>query len=409
MATPAVSAAVFCSDPFAYPFPDDCPSTTTTTTTTTSTTAPEENPCYDTCGTITNLRDARSSRPSRTNPSACIACVKGTSVATVCGASSGRPYDCSDVVAHKWEGKIGIPGNVDKTAAQTLNTQRAQLEQAVASGINSAGAGIGNVAPSRVELNPASDYVIAVEVALSSSSEVRNLENAENIPIQFTIRGYPNDPITTVYAGTTAWSDSDVLSEVGRSSSNSPGSTTDGDSGLAGILGGVIGGIVAIALIGYAVYRYRGGNSSPQFKPNTYANQTYENPGTAPSNGAAGGIPGWADPNVPFLSRAEAEAQLQGRGFQDGDFVVRQTHNAPHCFVITSCMGGNVHNSQIKYENGVYMYGPKRVGGTLDDVLNSLKSTVQISPPSGGQSYNIKDTAGGNVGGAGYLELMSDA
>jgi len=298
---------------------------------------------------------------------------------------------------------------VAKTASQIISESGEQLKEAVATGINTAsGATVGK---SQVDLSPADNepYVIDVAVTGLTSAQATaatDAATAGNLNIDtFRARGSPNEPFT---AYPSSYSDADVLGENSRQDDGQPDS---GDGSLGAIVGGVVGGIAFIAIVGFLLLRNGGGGggSGTQYKPNTYANQAFQNPTNAPSN-AGGGIPSWADPNVPFLSRAEAEGQLQNRGFQDGDFVVRQTHNAPHCFVITSCMGGNVHNSQIKYENGVYMYGPKRVGGTLDDVLNSLKSSVQISPPSGGQSYNIKGAAaGGAAGGAGYLELMSDA
>lgn len=124
----------------------------------------------------------------------------------------------------------------------------------------------------------------------------------------------------------------------------------------------------------------------------------------APDN-SGGNLPSWADPDVPFLSRKAAEDMLKARGSKNGDFVTRQTTNAPHCYVITSCNGGAVHNSQIKYENGLYVYGAKPVGGSLAEVITVLKTTVKISPPSGGEPYNLKD----HTSDAGYLTLNSDA
>lgn len=116
--------------------------------------------------------------------------------------------------------------------------------------------------------------------------------------------------------------------------------------------------------------------------------QRYENPAYAPGNrpGAAtsgapsaGGLPSWADPNIPFLSRSEAEGQLKQQGLSNGAYVVRQTVNTIAGYVVTATHSGKFANIQLKNNGGALYYGAKAVGSNLSEAIASLQTSVQVA------------------------------
>eukprot|EP00729_Bicosta_minor_P013365 gene13365-14987_t len=116
--------------------------------------------------------------------------------------------------------------------------------------------------------------------------------------------------------------------------------------------------------------------------------QRYENPAYAPGNrpGAAtsgapsaGGLPSWADPNIPFLSRSEAEGQLKQQGLSNGAYVVRQTVNTIAGYVVTATHSGKFANIQLKNNGGSLFYGAKAVGSNLSEAIASLQTSVQVA------------------------------
>ena len=103
------------------------------------------------------------------------------------------------------------------------------------------------------------------------------------------------------------------------------------------------------------------------------------------------GLPEWADPMVPFLSRDEAEKELEANGNVNASFVVRQTRSVVRGYVVTSVFDGNVTNSQLKNKGGGYYHGTKEIGGTLEEALEALHTAVQISSIGGIEPYLLVD------------------
>lgn len=131
-----------------------------------------------------------------------------------------------------------------------------------------------------------------------------------------------------------------------------------------------------------------------------YENPSYSGPqGQAPAN-LQTGPPDWADPNVPFLSRNEAEARLKDRGMINGDYVVRQTKSVPQGYVVTSVNDNIFANSQLKFVNGMLNYGPQAIGGNLEEAISTLQSSVQISTAKG-DPYFLKKSSDS----VGYLDV----
>ena len=63
--------------------------------------------------------------------------------------------------------------------------------------------------------------------------------------------------------------------------------------------------VLVFALLAFVVMRKMSGGSSSMTPRGP--SSTYQNPEFAPQNGSTAKRPDWADPNVPFLSRPEAE------------------------------------------------------------------------------------------------------
>merc|ERR1719272_290334 len=79
--------------------------------------------------------------------------------------------------------------------------------------------------------------------------------------------------------------------------------------------------LIAIGIIVFVCMRFGGSsNGTAKISRTTYDNPTYAAGNTTPP---------WADPNVPFLSREEAETKVRSDGMHDGSYVVRQTTNTP--------------------------------------------------------------------------------
>ena len=104
-----------------------------------------------------------------------------------------------------------------------------------------------------------------------------------------------------------------------------------------------------------------------------------------------GGPPEWADPEVPFLSRDEAEKKLEANGMINASFVVRQSKSVVRGYVVTSCFDGNVANSQLKNKAGELFYGAKKVGTSLESALAALQTTTKVTSIGGIEPYLIVD------------------
>lgn len=131
------------------------------------------------------------------------------------------------------------------------------------------------------------------------------------------------------------------------------------------------------------------------------AKQSYENPTYAQGQAAT---PDWADPNVPFLSRPEAEAKLRQGGNVNGSYVVRQSTSVIRGYVITAVWDGKTSNSQLKYQNGSLQYGSAMVGSTLREAIRSLQTSVKVAP-SGVAPYFLTTPAGQAAPPGGYLQV----
>eukprot|EP00038_Savillea_parva_P001159 m.101917 g.101917 ORF g.101917 m.101917 type:complete len:675 (+) comp10412_c0_seq1:1369-3393(+) len=146
--------------------------------------------------------------------------------------------------------------------------------------------------------------------------------------------------------------------------------------------------------------RGQGSHENPAYEQGQGGQRTAGGAAAAASGAAAGagagqsGNPPWADPNVPFTSRADAVAQLASRGNIDGDFVVRQSTKLPHGYIITSICKGVVANSQLKSAHGKLTYGGLAVGRTIQEAVNTLRHGVQIAPASG-PPYNLSGAGSG--------------
>ena len=101
--------------------------------------------------------------------------------------------------------------------------------------------------------------------------------------------------------------------------------------------------------------------------------------GAMPMGAPTAGVPSWADPAVPFLSRAEAEAQLQQAGFANGSFVIRQSTSNAKGYVITSCNSGKIQHIQLKRQSdgGLY-YGPKSCGLNITNAISALQVRMRV-------------------------------
>ena len=110
------------------------------------------------------------------------------------------------------------------------------------------------------------------------------------------------------------------------------------------------------------------------------------------------GVPSWADPAVPFLSRGEAEAQLQQSGSTNGSFVIRQSTSNAKGYVITSCNSSKVQHIQLKRQSdGNLYYGPKLCGGNIAAAIQTLSNSVPIAPKDGPQYFLRQEAGGGGV------------
>jgi len=165
-------------------------------------------------------------------------------------------------------------------------------------------------------------------------------------------------------------------------------STSDDDDGSGS--GTIIAAVVIVLLliaggvIGFMVYRKRqaqkrGPPPSSQKKKQTVSNSAYEGEG----------VPDWADPDYPFLSRQEAEAQIRTMGGSDGSYVVRQTKGVERGYVITAIMGGVFTNISLKRQGPNLMYGSKKVGQSITEALSALKTKVKVHPKVG-KPYLLK-------------------
>jgi hypothetical protein len=185
------------------------------------------------------------------------------------------------------------------------------------------------------------------------------------------------------------------------------GGKSAGDENGGGGGGGIIGVVVVVVLllgggafVGFMWHRRKkaaagGGKKGPAgskgakgAKGAPRANPTYENGAfsTGGAGGGGGGTPEWADPNYPFLSRAEAEAQVRATGGKDGSYVVRQSASVERGYVITAINKGVFTNCSIKPQGGFLMYGTRKVGKSIAETVQLFSSKVQVMP-KGGQSY----------------------
>lgn len=148
--------------------------------------------------------------------------------------------------------------------------------------------------------------------------------------------------------------------------------------------------IVALILV-FVLIRQRKSNQA--LASAVRGKETYVNPSYAVAHSTTS-KPDWADPNYPFMSRAEAEAQLRQRGMKNGDYVIRQAASTVNGYIITAVNQGTFSNSQLKFVNGALTYGGMAVGGTIDEAISTLQTKVKISPSSGSPFF----LAGGNAG-----------
>jgi len=117
-----------------------------------------------------------------------------------------------------------------------------------------------------------------------------------------------------------------------------------------------------------------------------------------PVGAPSAGVPSWADPAVPFLSRAEAEAQLQQAGFTNGSFVIRQSTSNAKGYVVTSCNNSKIQHIQLKRQSdGNLYYGPKLCGSNVAAAIQTLQNSVPVAPKDGPQ-YFLRQEAGGAAG-----------
>ena len=103
------------------------------------------------------------------------------------------------------------------------------------------------------------------------------------------------------------------------------------------------------------------------------------------------GPPEWADPEVPFLTRAKAEEKLVATGMVNGSFLVRQSKSVVKGYVVTSCFDGNVANSQLKNKGGDLFYGARNVGSSLGSALSALQINTKVSSIGGIGPYLLGD------------------
>jgi len=160
----------------------------------------------------------------------------------------------------------------------------------------------------------------------------------------------------------------------------------------AGVVAGVLVGVLVLlaALVAFVVHRIK--NADKRGLTEAGMPSQFENP--AYDSTTESGLPEWADPTVPFISRGQAEKKLAAAGMVDGSFVVRQTRSVVRGFVITSCMGDTVANSQLKNKGGAFFYGNKKVGDTLEEALEALQRSTRVSSIGGVEPYLLTAQVG---------------
>lgn len=181
------------------------------------------------------------------------------------------------------------------------------------------------------------------------------------------------------------------------------------DSSMLIIIVVVVVVVLLVAVIVVLIVKKRNAGSGGGKRP-VYQNPMYGGPQNG-GGAAVKGVPDWADPTVPFISRQEAEGQLRSAGNPNGGYVVRQTVSTPQGYVITSVNEGTYANSQLKYSNGQLCYGAKPVGGNLNEAINTLMTSVAIAAPSG-NAYYLKTRVGGQNAPAQYVgmdDMSADA
>ena len=141
--------------------------------------------------------------------------------------------------------------------------------------------------------------------------------------------------------------------------------------------------LAAIGILVWVVCRKKtgfvAGASGAKYENAAYAPGNRPGAATSGAPAAGAGLPSWADPNVPFLSRSEAEGQLKQQGLTDGAYVVRQTVNTVAGYVVTATHSGKFANIQLKNNGGQLYYGAKSVGPNLQTAIAALQTSVQVA------------------------------
>ena len=252
---------------------------------------------------------------------------------------------------------------------------------------------------------------------------------------ELTIAGVTADEYATAAMSASLYREENLSDDVGGSTGTAAGGKSNG--GLATIVVPVVLVSLIMFIVANIVFRRKSlnaddGGMNENGRPQRYENPAYDasSPGDANGNlqfavasgvGAAAGAakaeskpkkrgsfrmakkdkagltdgpegpPEWADPEVPFLSRDEAEKKLEANGMVNASFVVRQSKSVVRGYVVTSCFDGNVANSQLKYKAGELFYGARKVGTSLESALAALQTTTKVTSIGGIEAYLLVD------------------
>lgn len=395
--------------------------------------SPSKTPrCLDKCNNDLNLLDEALLNPNRQTPGECRACVDGYSSLEEWCCSSASDYpptlDCTCDNCCKDDGDIPnqeyvyayffIPSNgpsegtyesaikqrimaqqsissddvnVIVTSTNQQRIYRAQIDVAFKSQYDDVLRSVNEGTLILLQGNPAGMPRTTFSATMMNAPTTANPTQARtspnnppttSSPTRAPIRaGETQSPTKAVVAPTTAApsTKAPTTSKPTQSPVTAGGSSSSSSGGNAIVIVIVIiivFVLIAVGVVVFVMLKFRNSSGSAKISRTTYGNPVY-----------ASALPPWADPNVEFLSREEAEAKLRADGMKNCSYVVRQTTGTPNGYVITSVNRGEFTNIQLKFANGALNYGGRAVGGNLDEALRTLKNSVQVQPKNGSPYY----------------------
>lgn len=378
--------------PTAAPTPVPPPPTTVAPISARPTNAPTVTPeCLNSCGNDISLLRRVERNPRYADSAQCRACLGGFSTITQFCNSNPNPTSAfcatgTDAPAEDVVAFFDLPSGVNE------NTAASAIRNALISSVD--GLQVSDFAGLGVVSGPNADgsYRVTYSMASQAASDAAQRRlSAGGLPVSVNGESF-------VASGSTGGAPPPPPSQ---------GEADDSDDNGMMIIIIIVAVVVVIGLVLIFIVIRKRKSGAASAVTRAQAKQTYMNPQYATA-GTTSNTPPWADPNVPFITRAEAESQLKSRGMGNGDFVARQTVNTVQGYVITSCNQGIISNSQLKRVNGQLTYGGKPVGNTLTDAIATLQSKIKITP-SNGPAYFLTGGSGGAAASVGFDDGEADA